>query len=215
MTAMALLNWSRGPAFEAALLIFIFGMLVRILEIYLLGRNKDLAQARAKSAAGGFLTIVSRTVPARGTWKLHLPGYIWHIGFLLIFIFLAPHILIVKHYLGLTWSAWANSIIDIITIVTMAALTFLLFTRFTDPVRRSLSRFEDYLVWILTFLPLATGYMAMHRLGIDYTWMLALHILSVNLLLVFFPFTKLTHAVTLFIARWYTGANAGRKGIRI
>jgi nitrate reductase gamma subunit len=35
----------------------------------------------------------------------------------------------------------------------------------------------------------------------------------VELLLVVFPFTKLTHAFTVFIARWYNGAIFGRKGV--
>jgi nitrate reductase gamma subunit len=64
-------------------------------------------------------------------------------------------------------------------------------------------------------LPVLTGYMALHRVGADYTMMLSIHIMSVILLLVVFPFTKLTHAVTLFIARWYNGATAGRKGVRV
>ena len=42
----------------------------------------------------------------------------------------------------------------------------------------------------------------------------ALHILSVELLMVLFPFTKLSHAFTLWIARWYNGAIAGYKGVQ-
>ena len=56
----------------------------------------------------------------------------------------------------------------------------------------------------LLFLPLVTGYMAYHRLGLDYTSMLAVHILSVELLMVALPFTNLTHAFTFMFARWYT-----------
>ena len=70
---------------------------------------------------------------------------------------------------------------------------------------------EDYLEWLLTFVPLVTGYMVFHHLLVDYQLMLGLHILSVELFLIIFPFTKLMHAVTVFMARWYSGVLLGRK----
>jgi len=44
-----------------------------------------------------------------------------------------------------------------------------------------------------------------------YPLALGLHILSVELFLVVFPFTKLMHAITTFIARWFNGVTLGRK----
>ncbi len=52
-------------------------------------------------------------------------------------------------------------------------------------------------------------YLAYHRLLLPYQNMLALHILSVEALLLVFPFTKLMHTFTIFGARWYNGALAG------
>ena len=72
---------------------------------------------------------------------------------------------------------------------------------------------SDYLVWLVTFLPLLTGYLAFHRIGLSPPMLIALHILSVELLMVLFPFTKLMHAFTLFMARYYNGAIAGYKGV--
>lgn len=214
MTALELLTWSRGPALQAALVIFIIGMLIRILEMWLLGHKTDLSAARANNIGAGIRTIFSRSIPVSGTWKQHLSGYIWHVGFFIVLLFYAPHILLFKESLGLHWPALPNSIIDIVTIVTLAALVFSLFLRFTDPVRRMLSTLGDYFAWLVTFLPVVTGYMAFHNVAPDYTLMLAIHIMSVNLLLVVFPFTKLVHAVTFVFSRWYNGANAGRKGVR-
>lgn len=215
MTALELLTWSRGPALQAALVIFIIGILIRILEMWLLGHKADLSAARANNIGAGIRTIFSRSIPVSGTWKQHLSGYIWHVGFFIVLLFYAPHILLFKESLGLHWPALSNSIIDIVTIVTLAALVFSLFLRFTDPVRRMLSTLGDYFAWLVTFLPVVTGYMAFHNVAPDYTLMLAIHIMSVNLLLVVFPFTKLAHAVTFVFSRWYNGANAGRKGIRV
>jgi nitrate reductase gamma subunit len=55
--------------------------------------------------------------------------------------------------------------------------------------------------------------MAYHHMLLDYTWLLALHILSAELLIALLPYTKLFHAVSLFIARWYNGDLFGRKGV--
>ena len=64
-----------------------------------------------------------------------------------------------------------------------------------------------------TTLPLVTGYLAFHRIGMSPAMLLAIHILSVELLMVVFPFTKLMHAFTLFMARYYNGAIAGYRGV--
>jgi nitrate reductase gamma subunit len=44
--------------------------------------------------------------------------------------------------------------------------------------------------------------------------LIAIHILSVELLMVAFPFTKLMHAFTLFMARYYNGAISGYRGVK-
>ena len=48
---------------------------------------------------------------------------------------------------------------------------------------------------------------------LPYTLMLALHLLSVELLMVVAPFTKLTHMFSFATARWYQGYQAGRRGV--
>ena len=215
MTAVELLSWSRGPALQVAVAIFIVGMIVRLLEILLLGRKRDLSRARANAMLPGLVTIVTRSVPIKGMWSHLVAGYIWHVGFLLVLIFFLPHMLLFRDAFDISWPVFSNSLIDVITIISLAALVFTLFVRITDPVRRMLSNLNDYFSWLVTFLPLLTGYMAFHRLGTDYTTMLAIHILSVDLLLIAFPFTKLTHAMTTILSRWYNGATAGRKGVRV
>ena len=104
--------------------------------------------------------------------------------------------------------------VDAISAVTIVTLLALLVHRLSHPVLRHLSGFEDYLVWALTLLPLVTGYLAYHRMIDPYPLALGLHILSVELLLILFPFTKLMHAITVFFARWYNGAISGRKGVQ-
>ena len=80
-------------------------------------------------------------------------------------------------------------------------------------MKKHISTVEDYLVWVVTFLPLITG---LHRLSPadqPLPVALGLHIFSVEIFLIVLPFTKLTHIFTAFIARWYNGATFGRKGV--
>ena len=218
MSETELLLWVRGPALQIATVIFLLGVVVRIGEILMLGRKKDLAEARGSAVAGGLRTIFTRSIPDRGTLQRStfnvVAGYIFHIGFFVVLLFFAPHILLFHDVLGVSWPSLPTPIIDATAVVTMIALLAVLVHRLLDPVMRFLSRFQDYLVWLVTILPVVTGYLAFHRVDVvPPPTLIVVHILSVELLMVVFPFTKLMHAFTLFMARYYNGAIAGYKGV--
>lgn len=217
MSEGELLIWIRGPALQIATVIFLLGVVVRILEILVLGRKPNLAEARGSAVAGGLRTIVTRSFPDGGTLQRStfnvVASYIFHIGIFLVLFFFAPHTLVFHEVLGVTWPSLPTQIIDATTVVTLIALLAVLVHRIGHRVMRYLSRFQDYLVWLVTFLPLLTGYLAFHRIGLAPQHLIAIHIVSVELLMVVFPFTKLMHAFTLFIARYYNGAMAGYKGV--
>jgi len=217
MTAMDLLLWSRGPGLGIAAAIFLFGMVLRLFEIYSLGRKADLAPARPDSPGSGWRTMFTRSIPDAGEFRraavVMTAGYIFHAGLFIVLLFLLPHIALFDSIFGISWPSLPTPVIDLITVVTIIALLVTLLHRLMDPVRRFLSGFGDYLAWTVTFLPLITGYMAYHHLLLDYTLILAIHILSVELLLVVFPFTKLMHMFSLFISRWYNGEWFGHKGV--
>jgi nitrate reductase gamma subunit len=217
MSETELLLWIRGPALQIATVIFVLGAVVRIAEILLLGRKKNLAEARGSAVAGGLRTIFSRSIPDRGTLQRStfnvVAGYVFHIGFFIVLFFFAPHILLFRDVFGISWPSMPTPVVDATAIVTIIALLAVLAHRLRHPVMRFLSRFQDYLVWLVTILPLVTGYLAFHRIGLAPSTLIALHILSVELLMVIFPFTKLMHAFTIFMARYYNGAIAGYKGV--
>jgi nitrate reductase gamma subunit len=218
MNAMELLTWARGSGMQIAVAVLLLGSLFRVSGILFLGRQTDLAEARGGTWIPGLRTVVRRSWTDRNTLKssalTYAAGYTFHIGFLLTLLFYTPHILYFRGLLGFGWPALPTSLVDVLAVLSIAALVALLVNRVVDPVRRFLSGFQDYFTWLVTLLPLATGYMALNRLALPYTEMLSLHILSIELLLVTIPFTKLIHAVTFLIARWYNGAIAGRKGVR-
>lgn len=217
MSAMELLLWARGPGLGIAVALFVFGMTLRLIEIYSLGRKRDLAVPRSHAPGSGWRTIFTRSWPHADGWRSSAltisTGFVFHLGLFVVLLFLLPHIELIRSVTGLSWPALPTPLVDLVTVITLIALIIALVNRLQDPVKRFLSGFGDYLAWIVTFLPLLTGYMAYHHLLLDYTLLLALHILSAEMLLVVFPFTKLTHTFTLFIARWYNGDIAARKGV--
>ena len=71
MSETELLLWVRGPAFQGATIIFLLGIVVRILEILMLGRKTNLAEARGSAVAGGLRTIISRSFAERETLQRH------------------------------------------------------------------------------------------------------------------------------------------------
>ena len=218
MTDTEFLLWVRGPAFNAAIFIMCAGLVIRFLQIFLLGRKADLAEARGSAAAGGLRTMFMRFIPDAGSFQRSgftvVSGYIFHIRLFIVIFLFVPHILVFETATGLNWPGLPSNIVDATNVVTMLALLGVLIHRIKDPVMRMLSGFGDYLVWFVTFLPLLTGYLAFHRVGLSAPMLIGLHILSVELLMILFPFTKLSHAFTLWMARWYNGAIAGYKGVR-
>ena len=217
MTEIELLSWARGPGLQIATVIFVAGVVIRILEILVLGRKENLAEAKGSEMSSGLRTTLARTIPDRTTFRRSsvtiVSGYIFHIGLFVICFLSAPHILFLKDIIGFGWPSLPTPVIDAFAVVTIIAMIATLVNRLTNKVMRYLTNFEDLLTWFVTFLPLITGYIAFHRIGFTAPSLLAIHILSVELLLIVFPFTKLMHAFTLFIARWYNGAISGYKGV--
>jgi nitrate reductase gamma subunit len=218
MNEIEFLNWVRGQGFQIAVIIFIAGIIIRFGEILLLGRKANLAEPKGSEMIGGLQTIVTRSVPDKSTFKRStftvVAGYIFHLGlFVTIFLF-APHILMFKDIIGFGWPSLPTPVVDAMAVVTIIALLAVLTHRMRDSVLKFLTTKEDYLVWMLTILPLITGYMAFHRIGMSAPTLLAIHILSVELLLVVFPFTKLMHTFTFALSRWYNGAISGYRGVQ-
>jgi nitrate reductase gamma subunit len=162
-------------------------------------------------------TVFTRSIADPGTFRRApfdvIVGWVWHVGFLIALLLFVPHVELIEELLGFAWPALPNPIVDLVTAVTLVALVATLIHRLTNPVKKRISTFEDYLVWAITFLVAFSGYLAYHRVIDPYPLGLGLHILMAEVFLILLPFTKLTHIFTTFIARWYNGASFGRRGV--
>jgi nitrate reductase gamma subunit len=219
MNEMQFLTWVRGPGLNTAVAIFLLGVIWRLVEIYSLGRKRDLSEPRRRAGASGWHTVFRRSLPPPGMFKRspvsYAGGYVFHIGLAITVFLFAPHIKLIQSLTGLSWPGLPSQFVDLAAVITLAAMVLVLADRINKPVKRYLSRFEDYLSWTVTFLPLLTGWLAVRHLLLPYTTMLALHILTVEILLVMLPFTKLFHAFTVFGSRWFNGAANAHKGVQV
>ncbi|MGV6827755.1 MAG: nitrate reductase [bacterium] len=217
---MTLLDFARGPGLQWAMIIFTVGVIWRLVGTLFMLRGRDLSKPRSDSqAAGAIRTIFTRMWPKQEfchhCMTQIIASYLFHIGlFVVVFLFI-PHIEFFNSVIGLSWPGIPNDIIMISGAISIAALVVLMFRRLNEPVLRAISNSDDYISWLLTTLPFITGMLAYGHLGARYETLLAWHLLTVELLLVWFPFGKLMHAVLVFPSRAEMGSAYARRGVKI
>jgi nitrate reductase gamma subunit len=226
---MDLLDWARGPLLIASIFIFVAGVAWRLLVLSRMPvhpasgapARQDFGTARALGAA------FTRMVPSGGfhpsATLVTFNPYVFHIGLVIVFFGYAPHIAFVRRVTGLWWPALPDMVMYIAAAATIASLLLALLFRLTDPVLKRISRGDDWITWSITFLPLVTGMaiisdpssaiLARGEHAI-YRGPLAVHLLSLELLLVWFPFGKLMHAFWVLPARMQLATFFGRRGVR-
>jgi hypothetical protein len=218
---MTILEFARGPAFQAALWIFAFGVCWRLAGVFLMYRRFDRSQPRRHHlVAGGVRAMVMRSLPPHELEKRivfqHVSGYAWHLTFFISLLFFAPHIPFFKQFLGFGWPTLPNTFALLSGAVALSILLALLWRRATRPVLRKISSLDDYLSIVLVILPLATGFMQYARLlpfGMRYETLLGVHVLTICALMIWFPFGKLMHLFLAFPARFQAGVLLQRKGV--
>jgi nitrate reductase gamma subunit len=219
---MELLEFARGPALTFAITVFIAGVVYRIVSLFLLFRTKDSSagRPRERSAFVAATREVIRRLWPQSAYKqrtlfMLINGYVFHIGLAIIVFFLLPHILFFKDLFGISWPSLPNNVIYAISIITGVSLIAQLVMRLANPAQRIISTFDDYFSWLVTFLPVVTGVIATSHLGARYETLLALHILSVALLLIYIPFGKMMHWFLVFVTRSQTGAHLSHRGAQL
>jgi len=216
---MTLLEFARGPGLQWSLIILVVGIVWRLSGALLLGSRKDLSTARKASGVGdGLGTIATRSLPAETFEKRirfqHVSGYAWHVALFITVLFFGPHILFFESILGFGWPNLPNGVVLFAGAVALGVLIALLIRRATHPVQKLLSNFDDYFSVIVTMLPLITGFLAYAHVGGRYETLLAVHLLSIEALFIWFPFGKLMHTAMTFPSRYQAGTSFGRKGVK-
>ena len=216
---MTLLDVARGPALEWSLIIFAAGTLWRLIGALLVRRAADLSEPRSHSTvAGGIRTVFTRMWPRKEFYSKTLfgtiAGYAMHIGLAVVVFLFTPHILFIDSLFGISWPGIPNGMVMFFGVITVAALVALLIRRITTPLLKMISNADDYISWVMTLLPVLTGMMAYAHIGGPYQTVLAIHILTVEAMLIWFPFGKLMHAVMWIPSRAQMGAGMQRRGVK-
>jgi nitrate reductase gamma subunit len=214
---MGLLEFARGPVLTWSLIIFFVGVAWRLVGILLLRRKPDYSDRRGRGTAWGVVKAIFRRMWPRKEFQARTLysqaiGYVFHFGLAIVVFLFVPHILFIKSLTGLMWSGLPSSFIYFTGVITVAALVMALIRRLTHPVLKLLSNFDDYFSWFVTAAPVVSGLLAVAHWGARYETLLGLHILSAELLLVWFPFGKLMHGLLFVFSRGTTGALMERKG---
>ncbi len=223
---MELLQFARGPGLAISVAVFVLGLAWRLYGIFRRPVRPDFSQPRQSGAwKGGVRAVFAKMLPPKGVrirGGQMLNAYGYHIGLALVAFTFAPHIAFISRYLGVSWPPLPDPVTYVATAVAILGLVVALMYRLTDGVQRLLSTFDDYFSWFVTLLPLLTGMALIERPyypapivapALPTTpGLLALHLASLELLLVWLPFGKLAHAALVFVSRWRTGVDFGRKG---
>ena len=209
------LEFVEGPLWYLAVVIFVGGVLWRLVDVFRAGLGEDLAVPRASGIPGALRTIVTRSWTAPGFSRgaaFHLvAGYMFHIGLFVLLLFAAPHVAFIEErILGFGWTPAPHWVFILAADFAFAGLLLVWLRRVLHPVMRKISTLDDHLAAILTFVAMFTGCMALFE---SHDSLRAIHMLAVEILMIYFPFSRLMHAFTFLISRGYTGAAMARKGV--
>jgi nitrate reductase gamma subunit len=201
------IEFAKGPLFALTFLIMVFGLLRHVLvQLYYLFFSK---RASLKNVAWKnlFSEMATWIIPVghliKGTAGFSIVSFIFHLGLILVSVFLIDHMLLWNEFTGLNFPSIGRNLADIITIITIASVVILLCYRTFVKRIRSMSTKLDYLILIMILLPLVFGLLAGHPQVNPLTWQLAmlLHLLTAEALFLIIPFTKLAHIVLFFFDR--------------
>ena len=208
-----------GPAVWIAMTVFVSGLLVRIVFLIGLSREKDRGVYNHASFGWGVRSILHWVFPWAGAATRQQPVFalavfVFHLCLVGVPLLLEAHNILWDEAFGYRLWSMPDALADALTIAMIASGVFLLVRRLLRPEVRVLTGAWDYALLILTMLPFVSGMLAYHQWG-DYETMFYLHVVSGELLLIIIPFTKLSHMILFFFTRAFIGFEmGGRRGAR-
>jgi nitrate reductase gamma subunit len=134
----------------------------------------------------------------------------FHIGAVLVPIFLLAHNTFLKEKIGFSLFTLNPTLADILTWAVVVSAILFAIRRIALPEVRILTTAYDYFILLISAAPFITGLIARYQVG-DYTFWLTVHIFCGEVLLIAIPFTKLSHIALFFASRAQLGMDYGIK----
>lgn len=205
-----------GPLWYFSSIIFVLAVVWRLFSIASYRRKKNLAKPRDSSGGGALATILRRFFPYPEFFQVSkfriFAGYMFHLGLFVVLFFAVPHVEFISQLSGLSWMSLPHWAFIVSAELSFLGLLSLWLYRLMNPVTRMLSTRGDHIGSILVFIVMLTGCLALAR---SFEFLRLLHLFSVELLLLYFPFSSLMHAFTFPFSRGFTGAVYHRRGLNI
>ena len=204
-----------GPGLAISLAVFFGGLIFRFVW-YFKGLDWRLERVAYKphmamGMKGGLYSAYKWLVPF-GTfgWRSQafftLCFFLFHIGAVLVPIFLIGHNVVLQERFGFSFPTLPQRLADILAVATIIAAVFIVLRRIALAEVRILTTWYDYFILALATVPFITGFIARMHVG-SYDFWLLCHIISGELMLLLAPFTKLSHITLYFASRWQIGAD--------
>jgi len=197
------LRWAMGPLFWTALAFMILGLL-RHVGLTIFESAKAYQKAGDKVFPIGKLvgTTLHWFVPVKKAWHrgfFSLTTVLFHVGVILVPLFLAGHIKLWREGVGLSWPALPNGVATTLTWIVIASAVAVVVQRIAAKDSRALSRFQDYAIPLFIAVPFLTGFLVKHPVWNPFARnpVLLMHVLSADLLIFLVPLTKLSHMILM------------------
>jgi nitrate reductase gamma subunit len=210
-----LYSFLTGPGLIISLAVFFGGLLYRLFT-YFTGLDWRLERVAyrphlAQGMKGGLHSAGKWLIPF-GThgWRAQpfftLCFFAFHVGAVLVPIFLIGHNVVLRETFGFSFPSMPQGMADILAVATIIGAVFIVLRRIALAETRIITSLYDYLILTLATAPFITGFIARLHVG-SYDFWLTCHILTGELMLILAPFTKLSHIVLYFASRWQLGAD--------
>ena len=208
-----------GYMFWLSISICLIGLLVQFV-LYFKGLSWQLDRVAYKQYPALGLKGAARSIIR---WMIPFGTYGWrkqpfmtviffgfHIGAVLVPIFLLAHNTFLKEKIGFSLFTLNPTLADILTWAVVVSAILFAVRRIALPEVRILTTAYDYFILLISAAPFITGLIARYQVG-DYTFWLTVHIFCGEVLLIAIPFTKLSHIALFFASRAQLGMDYGIK----
>lgn len=217
------LQWAMGPLFWTALAFMVLGLARHVLltvwesvRAYQRAGDKNFPVSQLIGNTLKWLIPIGR-LRNRGLYSL--TTVLFHVGVILVPLFLAGHIKLWREGIGLSWPALPNGVATTLTWIVIATAFAVVVQRVSAKDSRALGRFQDYAIPLFIAIPFLTGFLVMHPasnpFSRDATFLV--HVLSADLLIFLVPLTKLSHMILMPFTQlvselaWHFPADAGSR----
>ncbi len=217
------LSLATGPIGRFALALFILGSLrlfiIAVWDIASAVRkagDRQIPYQRLLSTTVSWLVPLKHLFRSKSWYSYASVGF--HLGILLIGLFLANHIDLFKSITGLSWPAISKTTLDFLTGIAILCGIVLLLHRLYVAESRALSKPMDYLLLVLLLNIFVSGFIAGKSWNpIPYNSLMLFHALNGIAIVATIPFTKISHCVLFPLIRlgsevaWHFQPRSGQR----